>query len=434
MKDGGRIAAAAEVLADLERTRRPVADILKDWGHAHRFAGSGDRAAIGSLVFDALRRRNSLAAMMGADTPRALALAAYAIGWGRGRAGLEAALAGDAHAPAVLSEEECAALDSARLPEDAPVHVRADLPDWLVPSLSRAFGDRLADEGRAFAARAPVDLRVNTLKADRDAVLGDLAEFGAGPTPLSPLGVRIPVGEGDARAPHVQSEPGYKLGRFEIQDEGSQIAALLAAPAPGAAALDLCAGGGGKTLALSAAMDNAGTIHAFDTDKRRFGDIFDRLGRAGATNVDVRMPKPGALDDLAGRMDLVLIDAPCTGVGTWRRRPDAKWRLAPGALDLRLSEQRKVLAQGAGFARPGGTLVYVTCSVLPEENEDQVAAFLSAHTDFRLVSIEARWRERLPGAPPAGAVVGIAGRGTALRLTPANAGTDGFFVAVMTRG
>ncbi len=434
MKDGGRIAAAIEVLADVDKTRRPVQDALKDWGLNHRFAGSRDRSAIGNLVFDVLRRRASLAAVMGSEEPRALVLAAYVRLWGRQPDTLISSLADDRHAPDALSADERRRL-AADVPADAPRWVKADVPEWLEASLARAFGDSLESEGAALAARADADLRVNTLKSDRESVLAALDVLGATACRWSPVGVRVPTGAADAKPAHVPSELAYKRGWFEIQDEGSQIAALMAAADGPTQVVDLCAGAGGKTLALAAAMGNRGQIYAYDSDKRRFGDILDRVARAGAHNIQIREPRGAdALADLADRADLVLVDAPCTGSGTWRRRPDAKWRLAPGALETRQREQAAVIEGGARLVRPGGKLAYITCSVLPEENEDRVSAFLAAHPDFRLADLRPAWTAVTGTEPPAGTVIALpGGEGRAMRLTPATTGTDGFFVALLER-
>lgn len=435
MKTGGRLQAAIEVLEDVEKRRRPLADALKDWGLSHRFAGSGDRNAIGSLAFDALRRKASLAHLMGDATPRAAVLATYAILWGEGVAGLEAALA-DPHAPKPLSAAERARLaaDPAAALADAPDHVRADLPEWLVSSLASVWGERLVDEGRALAERAPVDLRVNTLKATRADALVALAGLAVTATPLAPHGLRLPEGGPTAKPVHVPSEAAYQDGIVEIQDEGSQLAALVAGVEAGERVLDLCAGGGGKSLALAAEMANRGAIFAYEVDKRRFGDFRDRASRAGASIVTLRPPERDAdvLADLEGSIDCVFVDAPCTGTGTWRRRPDAKWRLRPNALDERMKDQDAVLDEAARFVAPGGRIVYVTCSVLPEENEDRVAAFLGRHDGFRLADPLARLagETRAKLAP---FVAPRAGLGDCLRLTPATSGTDGFFAAVLTR-
>lgn len=435
MKTGGRLQAAIDVITDIETRHRPVADALKDWGTSHRFAGSGDRAAIGNLVYDALRRRASTAFRMGEDTPRALVIGTWRWTWGNDLAALETALA-DPHAPEPLTEAERARLATDAGLDGAPAPVAGDYPAWLDVAFERVFGDRAAEEGAAMAARAPVDLRVNTLKGDRDKALKALADLDPVPGALSPLAIRLPARTGAARAPHVESEPAYLKGLVEIQDEGSQIAALIAASFAGGQVLDFCAGGGGKTLALAAALANKGQIYAYDNDKRRMKDIFERSKRAGAHNIQVRTPgRTDVLADLAGRVDLVLVDSPCSGTGTWRRRPDAKWRLTEAALEARMKEQDEVLDAAARYVKPGGHLVYVTCSVLADENEDRIADFVQRQPDFELVEPLARLLTADPAlAERLGPFVRRSERvAPVLRLTPATAGTDGFFVAVLQR-
>ncbi len=429
MRPGARLKAAAEVLEDILTRHRPAATALADWGKAHRFAGSGDRSAIGTLVYDALRRKSSIAAQMGADTPRALALGAAPRAYRMTAAEVAAAADGSEHALSPLSAEETARLGGG-LVADAPAAVAGDIPDWLMLSFERAFGAAAAEEGAGLSARAPVDLRVNTLKATREKVLKALERHGAVPTPLSPQGVRIPAPEGAARSPALEAETAHGKGWFEVQDEGSQVAALLAGAAPRQQVLDLCAGAGGKTLALAAGMQNTGQIYAYDADKRQLRPIFERLKRAGARNVQVmEAGDEAALLALGPRFDLVLIDAPCTGSGTWRRKPDSKWRLKPANIPERQAEQRGVLALGARLVKPGGALVYVTCSVLPEENGGQVAAFLAEHPEFALEPYREAWRARFGvDAPPS-----ADGREDTLQLTPLRHGTDGFFIALMRR-
>ncbi len=429
MKTGARLKAATEVLDDIIGRHRTAATALADWGKAHRFAGSGDRSAIGSLVFDALRRRRSITAQMGADTSRALVLGAAHGAYGLSLDDLAAAADGSQHALEALSAEESAAL-ARPLPADAAADVAGDFPEWLAPSLARAFGTRAGNEGAALAQRAPIDLRVNTLKSTRERVLAELAAIGAEPTRWSPLGVRIPAPLAQAKAPHVEAEGAHGKGWYEVQDEGSQIAALLAGANAREQVLDLCAGAGGKTLALAAAMQNTGQIYAYDSDKLQLRPIFDRLKRAGARNVQtLNGGNEGQLKGLGPRFDLVLADAPCTGSGTWRRRPDAKWRLKPQNLAERIKDQAEVLALAARMVKPGGRIVYVTCSVLPEENTDQVSAFLAAHPGFAVVPFAEQWRATLGGEPP----VSADGRDDGLLLTPASHGTDGFYICILRR-
>ena len=429
MTPAARVSAAIEVLAEIEVRKRLAAEALKDWGTLHRFAGSGDRAAIGNLVFDALRTRASSACAMGEDSPRAVVLRTLVTSWQMTPDQVAALADASRHAPEPLSEAELAGLRR-ELPPDAPAHIRGDYPEWIAGEFERAFGARAAEEGAALAKRAPVDLRVNTLKTPRDKVLKALHRFGAKPTAHSPIGVRIQQGPGPARSPHVEAEPGHGKGWYEVQDEGSQLATLLSGAKPKEQIIDLCAGAGGKTLGLSALMRNTGQLYAYDADRLRLRPIFERLKRAGVRNAQV-VPAGDAeaLAKLQGKMDLVLIDAPCTGSGVWRRRPDAKWRLSPQMLEARLAEQQAVLEEGAALVKPGGRLAYITCSVLPSENRDQVAAFLTRHPEFKLVP----WRQLWEQALPTPSLASADGSEDTLLMTPLSDGTDGFFVAVVER-
>jgi 16S rRNA (cytosine967-C5)-methyltransferase len=429
MRTGAQIKAAIELLDEVLNRHRPAASVLADWGKAHRFAGSSDRATIGNLLYDALRRKRSLAAQMGSDSPRAIVLAAAPHALGLAPAAVAASADGSAHAAEPLTRAEQDGLQR-QVPAGAPASVRGDFPDWLEASFARAFGAAAAEEGAALARRAPVDLRVNGLKADRDKVLRALARFSPDPTPYSPIGVRLPAPEGPGRQPNVEAEPGHGKGWYEVQDEGSQIAALMAGAGPRQQVLDLCAGAGGKALAFSAMMRNTGQVYAYDDDPQRLRPIFERLRRTGARNVQVLPAGDGnALQALGPRFDVVFIDAPCTGTGAWRRRPDAKWRLKPANLAQRQQEQRALLELAAPLAKPGGRLVYVTCSVLPEENDDQLAWFSTRRPDFTALAWRDAWATGVGGEPPSSA-----GDGGALLLTPARHGTDGFFVAVLVRG
>lgn len=431
MKDGGRLQAAIEVIDDVERRKRPVADALKDWGLSHRFAGSGDRAAIAGLVYDTLRRRASAAYLMGSEEPRALVLGMLALMRGLSLDALAALADGGRFAPAPLTPDERARLSGTDL-EAAPPFVRGDYPQWLHASLRHVFGEEVVAEGAALATRAPLDLRVNTLKAEPDAARAALAHMMPEAGRFSPLALRIHL-DSEGKAPPVSAEPAFLRGEVEVQDEGSQIAAILARPLPGTQVLDLCAGAGGKTLEFAALMDNKGQLYAHDSDIRRLKPMHERLVRAGVRNVQVRSPRGAedVLEDLDGRMDLVLVDAPCTGTGTWRRNPDAKWRVRPGALAQRMADQAKILEHAAHYVRPGGRLAYVTCSLLDEENGAQVRALLNKREDFAVV-------------PPNETVLSLGATGSALAasallsregvlMTPRRTGTDGFFVSVMKR-
>ncbi len=429
MQPGARLQAAIDVLREIEERGRGASIALADWGRSHRFAGSGDRGWIGNLVYDCLRRKQSLGYAMQSDTPRAVALSALRRSWGMAAEDIAALCNGEGFCPQALTDEEKTGLEGERDLAAAPAWVQGDYPEWLHGAFTAAFGEAVIGEGQALAARAPIDLRVNTLKATRAKVLKAFARYDATETPFSPLGVRLPPREGGARSPNVEADPAHGRGWFEVQDEGSQIAALLAGAGPRLQIADIGAGAGGKTLALAALMQNTGQIYAYDSDPIRFRPIFERLKRAGARSVQTLDPKDdGALGALEGRMDLVLVDAPCSGTGVWRRRPDAKWRLTPVQLAARLETQAGLLGRAAALVKPGGLLTYVTCSLLTEENDGQIKAFLANNPDFSALDAAARTGDALskPIASPGS-------KGHGLLLTPAQHGTDGFYIALLRK-
>jgi 16S rRNA (cytosine967-C5)-methyltransferase len=431
MTPAARLSAAIELIDTIDAQRVPAAKALKEWGTAHRYAGSGDRAAISGLIWDVLRRRASSAWIMDDNTPRARVLGMLKVERGLDVDAIAALCDGGRFAPEPLTDGERVALTSRSL-ENAPAPIAGDYPEWLDGYLAQVFGDDRVAEATAMASRAPLDLRINTLKAKREKTLASLAHLGARPTRWSPAGLRIELGA-DARNPGILAEEDFIKGAIEVQDEGSQLAALLSAAKPGEQVIDLCAGAGGKTLALAALMQGKGRLIATDRDKRQLAPIHERLSRAGVHNADVRTPKGegDTLGDIRASADLVLIDAPCTGTGTWRRNPDAKWRMRPGALEVRLKDQIEVLDRATVLVKPGGRIAYITCSVLPPENGGQVRAFVARHPEFTVV-------------PPSQTVTALGDKADefaaatlqspeGLLMTPRRTGTDGFFVSVLKK-
>ncbi|GAB5511451.1 MAG: RsmB/NOP family class I SAM-dependent RNA methyltransferase [Hyphomicrobiales bacterium] len=437
MRLAGRLAAAIEVLETLEDQRRPVAHVLKDWGHAHRFAGSGDRNAIGNLVHDALRHRRSLAAKMGDDSPRAAVLGAAVFLTGY----LEGPLPefeGDKFAPAPLSEAEQAALAEPHV-LDSDTAIAANAPDWLWPAMQRVFGEDASIEVGAMAARAPVDLRLNPARSKPERVDKALSRFTTQRDDAFPQLRRIPAVDGVKRAPHVTSEEAFQKGWIEVQDAGSQLVSELAVSGiKPRSVIDYCAGAGGKSLALSVFMGGKGQVFAHDINRHRMADLWPRVKRSGAHNIQVVDHEALASHEITkSGADCVVLDAPCTGSGTWRRHPDTKWRVSESTLETRMGEQDEVLAEGAKLTKPGGRLVYITCSLTAEENEDRLVAFLAANAEFSPTSaidlIAGLGREAVPDSLPSIAVDGFEAGALGLRLTPATSGTDGFYIACLTR-
>jgi 16S rRNA (cytosine967-C5)-methyltransferase len=347
--------------------------------------------------------------------------------WGFTPEKLAAQFEGDKFAPAPLDANALHAFRTRKL-EDAQAYIQGDIPEWVVPLVQENFGGDWLKEAQALAARPSLDLRANTLRADRDKVVHALEESHARPSAIARNGIRIPSGEGPSRLPNVTAELSFAKGWFEVQDEGSQIVADLVMAEDGEQILDYCAGGGGKTLALAAAMHNKGQVHAYDSDRKRLSPIIERLRRAGTRNVQVHEHEK-SLASLKGKFDRVLVDAPCTGTGTWRRRPDTKWRLTPKNLDERTGQQREALEKAAAYVRPGGTLCYVTCSVLPEENQAQVAAFLKTDPSFEPVPALDNWK-RLFGDRQ---VRPHTTDGRTLTLSPALTDTDGFYFGMLRK-
>ena len=370
MTPGARLSAAIEML-DVALAGEPAERALTRWARASRFAGSKDRAAVRDLVYDGLRRRRSLGWLGGGDSGRAILLAHQAAEG----ADLDARFTGEGFDPAPPTDAERAAL--ARDPAAAPEAVRLDYPDFLRDELASSLGEDFEPVLRAMQARAPVDLRVNALKTNPDAATVVLARDGVQVArhPLTPQALRV---LDNPRL--VAASRAYTSGMVELQDASSQLVAELAGARPGMTVLDYCAGGGGKTLALAAAMHGRGRLLAWDANPRRMADLPERARRAGA---EVRVLSDAALAALKPVCDLVLVDAPCSGTGAWRRKPEGKWRLTPETLAGFPPLQDAILDAAAARVKPGGRLVYATCSLLARENEERAAAFAARHPGWR---------------------------------------------------
>ena len=469
MTPAARLAAAASVLDSIAQGRQPAEAVLKAWGQANRYAGSKDRKAIADRVYKVLRARARLSwAMGGREDGRALVIGSLSLIDGLTLDEIETLHSGEGYGPRPLSKQERSRLTVTGEGE-LPGWVAAGLPAFVVEDFKATFGDRWAEEAEGLMApRAPIDLRVTTLKTDVESVRAELAEAGleATPTPWSATGLRL----SSEPPPNIQATEAFKDGRIEIQDEGSQIVCALAGAAPGMTVVDYCAGGGGKTLGLAVMMfpsplageggsrsetdggaggdaatnrnptadsneqpphpsgsaahlpprGGKGRLIAGDVVQKRLDNIRPRLARAGV-EAELRLlgQNGGGMEDLNGQADLVFVDAPCSGSGTWRRRPEEAWRLTADEVERLHALQVRILGQAAKLVRPGGRLLYVTCSMLSRENEASADAFEAAHPQFRPVAIP---------SPVTGG--GVSHR---LRLSPASTNTDGFFAALYER-
>ncbi|HEX4028081.1 MAG TPA: RsmB/NOP family class I SAM-dependent RNA methyltransferase [Rhizomicrobium sp.] len=414
MTPAARLQMAIEVLDGLAATAQPTDRFLKAWFRTRRFAGSKDRRAIAEQVFSIQRHRARLGHRLGSEDPRALVLAAVL------EAGEEVeALFTGGYGPASLTDAERAAI--AASPQPAPAWVLGEYPEWLEPELVRAFGDGLPQAMAALIPRAPADLRVNTLKATRDDVIAALRADGiaATPTPYAPHGIRIAE-----EVPRLFQSSLFESGAFEFQDEAAQIASLLCNAAPDTRVLDLAAGAGGKSLALAAAMQDHGEIIACDVRGEALFELQKRAARAGVSIIRT-LPLEHARPE--GVFDLVLVDAPCSGTGTWRRQPELRWRLTPARLAELTDIQDGLLDQAAALVRPGGRLIYATCSILQRENQDRAEAFKARRPDFLALDLRESWPETGGGDPPPGL-------SRDFRASPGLTGTDGFYCAGFRRG
>ena len=409
--------AIVHALALVLPATAPADRLLSDFFRDNKSLGQRDRALIADTVYAALRRRRLLEYVTPRASAREIALATLVKLQGVGLGQIESALKGDEKTwLAALKAQDLDAL---------PFEVRADLPDWVIEKLRKTMDDdALLALARGLQQAAPLDLRVNSMKAPREAVLERLAydEIEANPTRHAPMGVRL------RGKPALNKHPMFLDGAVEVQDEGSQILGMLMEPRRGEMVVDFCAGAGGKTLQMGAAMSSSGRLYAFDVSDKRLANLAPRLKRSGLSNVfpqRISGENDPKVKRLRGKIDRVLVDAPCTGLGTLRRNPDLKARQTPeGLVELNV-KQRAILAAAAALVKPGGRLVYGTCSLLTEENEDIVAGFLAANPEFSLApAAEVLKRQG----------VTLAGTGDYLRLYPHLHETDGFFAAVMERG
>ncbi len=424
-----RLQATLDLLHEVAHVARPADAVVSAWFRARRQIGDADRGQISDLLYALLRHHARLGWWLArhgrADLPRNRLLAWLVLDGGKTRDEVQRLFHGGNGAPPLLKDHERALLvklhgctiDHPAMPDE----VRLECPSWAVDPLRHRFQEAFAPEMAALLTAPPLDLRVNPLKSSREVALQALRDLGlrAEPTRLAPFGIRVRERLSLARLPLL------KTGEVEIQDEGSQLVALLVDARPGERVVDFCAGAGGKTLAIAAQMANKGHVIACDVSDARLKRSAERFRRAGLHNIETRLLASETdrwVKRHKGSFDRVLVDAPCSGTGTWRRNPDARWRaLGPGLGNL-LPLQAGILASAARLVKPGGRLVYATCSMLSEENEQQVAAFLAAHPAFQVVPLRAVAPHLAGSAHP-----------DHLSLTPARHDTDGFFAAVMQR-
>lgn len=430
MNPAARLQATIELLSEVDSVARPADAVVSAWFRARRYIGDRDRGQILELLYALLRHHARLGWWLARhgreDMSRYRLLAWLTLKEGRTPDQVKRLFNGARFAPAALTDHEHALLvklqgctiDHPGMPQE----VRLECPSWAADPLRRRFGEAFGQEMAALLTPAPLDLRVNPIRSTREAMLHALKDLGlrAQPSAMAPYGIRV-----DER-PSLASLPMLTTGEVEIQDEGSQLVAMMVDPRPGDRVVDFCAGAGGKTLAIASQMNNKGHVVACDVMEGRLKRGAERFRRAGLHNIETRLLASETdkwIKRHKGGFDRVLVDAPCSGTGTWRRNPDARWRAQEEqGLDNLVALQSRILASAARLVKPGGRLVYATCSLLPQENEEQVAAFLAAHPAFRAVPLREAAPQLTDSAHP-----------DYLSLTPARNDTDGFFAAVMQR-
>lgn len=428
MTPAARIAAAMELLDEIQASPKPADQISSLYFKSRRYIGSKDRRAVAETVWRVLRTKARIDWWLEALDFPADARARVLVDMIFQGITPEPDLFQGAHSARPPSQEERRLMEALRgkspFHHAMPAWVKGEFPEWLTPRLTALWGERLAQEVAAMRDEAPLDLRVNTLKATRDEAHIALKKerIPSTPTDISPIGLRLAN-----RVALVQVQA-WRDGLIEVQDEGSQLVALLTDAQPGMAVVDYCAGAGGKTLALAAAMQNKGRLVACDVAEWRVDKAQARLRRAGVHNVTRRVIDGESdkwIKRSAGSFDRVLVDAPCTGTGTWRRNPDAKWQLTEETVLELVGRQQAILTSAARLVKPGGRMIYATCSILPEENEEQIEKFLASHPDFRVLPVPGLWGDLVGTGCPV--------PGPYLRLSPYGHGTDGFFAAVLEK-
>jgi 16S rRNA (cytosine967-C5)-methyltransferase len=430
MRDGARIQTAIDILEKIATGKTPMDNTIRDYLHHKRYIGSKDRKAIVEMVYDIVRATARLGWWVDkiklADTPRSRAIAFLMLS-GASPYDVTIRFTGEQYCPEELNSQEQKALEDLEGKtlnhDDMPDAIQGECPEWATEFLKDLFGDDFAPQMSAMLEPAKIDLRVNTIKLDVEQAQSSLAKDGVETTrtTYAPYGLRA-IGK-----PYMSATKAFHKGFVEIQDEGSQLIAHLCGVKPGMRVMDFCAGGGGKTLGLAAAMEGKGIIFALDNNSRRLEKGRRRYKKADVHNVEVR-----SLEDEKNRkwlrrqkdaMDVVLVDAPCSSSGTWRRNPDLRWQFYGPTLEEIKLLQAEILARVADKVKIGGRLIYATCSLFKSENEEQMEAFLKAHPNYKIIPVPSVWGDQTPCPVET----------DFLRLTPKDHQTDGFFTAILER-
>ena len=428
MKLASQIQSSIEILEQILNRYRTVPSVMKEWAVNNRYAGVKDRATITNILNASLRRKSSSSYIMSDDSPRAILIGTLINEFQFNINNLYDLFNNEIHAPESLSGEEVFKIEGAkeRLKE-AKNWIKNDLPEWAVSEYERTFDIDQAEQLQHLSNMPDLDIRVNSIKTNISKVESELQKFLPINTAYSPYSLRFKATGLYHKYPNLEKTLAYSKGRIEIQNEGSQIASILSGVSPGQQVLDYCAGHGGKAVVLSMLMNNTGQIFLHDIDESRLSNVPSRMRRLGIKNYQIKV----GLENIQNNnlFDVVFVDAPCTGSGTWRRKPDLKWKSSKEKLNDNIKAQQNIIREASKFVKIGGKLIYVTCSVFDSENDSQISNFLSSNSTFKLINYQTQWKYNENNIPRNAK----SHNDDTLLLSPMTHNTDGFFVAILER-
>jgi 16S rRNA (cytosine967-C5)-methyltransferase len=428
LKLASQIQSSIEILEQILNRHRTVPSVMKEWGVNNRYAGVKDRATITNILNASLRRKSSSSYIMSDDSPRAILIGTLINEFQFEINTLYNLFNNEKHAPISLSDEEVLKVKEANEKlKNSEKWIKNDLPEWAASEYEKTFDINQDEQLQHLSNMPDLDIRVNSIKTNISKVEGELQKFLPIKTHHSPYGLRFKATGLSHKYPNLEKTLAYSKGHIEIQNEGSQIASILSGVGPGQQVLDYCAGHGGKAVVLSMLMNNTGQIFLHDINDSRLSNVPSRMRRLGIKNYQIKVNLENIQN--SNLFDVVFVDAPCTGSGTWRRKPDLKWRSSKEKLNENIKAQHDIIREASKFVKVGGKLIYVTCSVFDSENDGQISDFLSSNSTFKLINYQTQWKYDENNIPKNAK----SHNEDTLLLSPMTHNTDGFFVAIIER-